>query len=195
MNVLVTGGAGFIGAALVARLVAAGHRVTALDDCSAGDASRVCAGAGFHLADVATPALAGAFASCGPEAVVHLAARTRVAGPPARLAAEAAENVRGTRNVLAHCAARGVRHLVFASSGGALYGDRAPLPTPEDHPPAPASPYGASKAAGEACILTLGARAAPSCASPTSTGRAGRAARRRAWWAPSPGRCSGVGNR
>ena len=163
MNILVTGGAGFIGSALVARLVGAGHRVTAVDDCSAGSASRVCAGAGFHRADVATSALAGAFASCAPEAVVHLAARTRVAGPPARLAQEAAANVRGTRNVLAHCAAGGVRHFVFASSGGALYGDGAPLPTPEDRPPAPVSPYGASKAAGEAWVMALGRRAGMRC--------------------------------
>ena len=163
MNVLVTGGAGFIGAALVARLVEAGHCVTAIDDCSAGSASHVCAGAGFHHADVATPALSGAFASCAPEAVVHLAAHTRVAGPPAGLAAEAAANVRGTLNVFAHCAAGGVRHLVFASSGGALYGDGAPRPTPEDHPPAPVSPYGASKAAGEAWVRALGRRTGMRC--------------------------------
>lgn len=163
MNVLVTGGTGFIGSALVARLAAAGHCVTAVDDGSAGRASPARAGVRYHRIDVATPALAGAFASCAPEAVVHLAAYTRVTGPLPRLAEEAAANVRGTLNVLAHCAAGGVRHLVFASSGGALYGDGAPLPTPEDHPPAPVSPYGASKAAGEAFVRIFGRRTGIRC--------------------------------
>ena len=157
MNIVVTGGAGFIGAALVARLVEAGHRVVVVDDCSTGSASRVCAGVGFHLADIASSGLAAAFALSSPQAVFHFAARAGVAGAGACGAEEAAANVRGTCNVLEQCAASGVRRIVFASTGGALYGDTVPLPTPEDHPPAPLSPYGASKVACEACVVSMSA--------------------------------------
>ena len=155
MNILVTGGAGFIGAALVERLVGAGHRVAVVDDCSTGIADRVCARATLHEADIAGPELGAVFAAAAPQAVFHLAARTSVAGSVSAAGRDAAVNVCGTVHVLEHCAAHGVRRFVFGSTGGALYGDPAPLPTPEDHPPAPVSPYGASKLAGEAYVATM----------------------------------------
>ena len=152
MNVLVTGGAGFIGSALVERLLACGHRVTVVDAHVTDFCGRVRTGATLHEADIAGSGLAAAFAAAAPEAVFHLAARTSVAASVLRPVEDAAVNVCGTVNVLAQSAARDVRRFVFASTGGALYGDGAPLPTPEDHPPAPMSPYGASKAAGEVYV-------------------------------------------
>ena len=155
MNVLVTGGAGFIGSRLVARLLAAGHRVSVVDDLSTGDRGRVPAEAELFEVDVVAAALDRAFAAAAPRAVVHLAAVSDVAASVCDPARAAAVNVGGTVNVLGRCAAHGVRRVVFASTGGALYGDAAPLPTPEDWPPSPPSPYGASKAAAEARVAAL----------------------------------------
>ena len=163
MNVLVTGGAGFIGSALVERLVAAGHRVAVIDDCSSGTPERVSAGAALHEADIATADLGAAFRSAAPQTVVHLAARSSVAESVRAPGRNAAVNVCGTVNLLEQCMAHGVGRFVFASTGGALYGDGAPLPTPESHPPAPVSPYGASKAAAEAYVGAMGRAAGMRC--------------------------------
>ncbi len=156
MNILVTGGAGFIGSALVERLVAAGHRVTVVDDGSSGRPERVSAGATLHEADVAAADLGAAFRAAAPEAVVHLAARSSIAESVREPVRHAAVNVCGTVNVLEQSVAHGVGRFVFGSTGGALYGDAAPLPTPESHPPQPLSPYGASKAAAEAHVAAMG---------------------------------------
>lgn len=157
MRVLVTGGAGFVGAALVERLAAEGHRVTVLDDCSTGDAARVRGAAALVEADIACDDLAGAYAAAAPETVFHLAARTSVAESVRAPCRGAAVNVGGTVRVLRQSLASGARRFVFASSGGALYGDAAPRPTPEDARAAPCSPYGVSKAAGEGYVRTMSA--------------------------------------
>ena len=155
MNVLVTGGAGFIGAALVRRLVAAGHRVSVVDDCSIGRAARVDAGAALFEVDIMEEDLAAVFAVAAPEAVLHFAALSAVGESVARPCESAAINVCGTVRVLEHCAAQGVGRFVLASSGGTLYGERAPVPTPEEEAPVPASPYGASKAAAEHFTVSI----------------------------------------
>ena len=156
MNVLVTGGAGFIGSALVERLLAGGHRVAVVDDLSSGDRGRVPAQASFFEVDVGAAELDRVFAAAAPRAVVHLAAVSCVAESVRAPGRAAAVNVSGTVNVLGRCAAHGVRRFVFASSGGALYGDSAPLPTPEDWPASPVSPYGTSKASAEARVAAMG---------------------------------------
>ncbi len=154
MNVLVTGGAGFIGSRLVARLLAAGHRVSVVDDLSTGDRGRVPAGARLFEVDIVAAALDRAFAASAPGAVVHLAAVADVAESVRAPGRAAAVNVGGTVKLLGRCAAHGVRRFVFASTC-AVYGDSAPLPTPEDWPPAPPSPYGTSKAAAEARVAAM----------------------------------------
>ena len=155
MNVLVTGGAGFIGSALVRRLMAAGHLVTVIDDGSSGAPERIDGLAARLNADIASDDLRACFCAARPEAVVHLAARASVAESVRDPCASAAVNVCGTVNALRHSLDRGVSRFVFASTGGALYGDSAPLPTPEDGPLSPRSPYGASKLAAEAYVRAM----------------------------------------
>ena len=155
MNVLVTGGAGFIGAALAERLVAGGHRVAVVDDGSGGDARRLHGVAAFLEADVSDADLGGFLAATKPEAVMHLAAQADVGESLRAPRRGAVVNVCGTVNVLQHSAAAGVRRFVLASTGGAIYGNSAPRPTPETCPARPLSPYGASKAAAETYVLAM----------------------------------------
>lgn len=151
MDVLVTGGAGFIGSNLVGSLVSSGARVRVLDDLSTGSLENL-AGLGgdidFVEADVRSRA-AVARAVAGAEVVYHLAALPSVARSIADPLTTNAVNVDGTLNVLVESVAAGVRRVVFASSSS-IYGDVAELPKHEDMLPASRSPYAVSKLAGEA---------------------------------------------
>ena len=160
MNVLITGGAGFIGAALTRALLADGHRVTVLDDGSAalqpadspaGDFPQTAEPTQIR-ADIADPGIGAVFAAARPEAVFHLAAFASVVDSLREPLKCTAVNVSGTVNVLQHSLACGVGRFVFASTGGALYGETAARAVPETAPCAPVSPYGASKAAAEAYV-------------------------------------------
>jgi UDP-glucose 4-epimerase len=147
-RILVTGGAGFVGATLVRRLVAAGHRVRVLDNYSTGDAA--------HLAGVDAELVAGDIldtaaldaAVARMDAVVHLAAAGSVIMSIADPAPNFDANVLGTFRVLDAARQAGVERTVQASTGGALIGDATP-PVSEASLPKPISPYGASKLAGE----------------------------------------------
>ena len=149
MRALVTGGAGFIGSTLVDALVAAGDEVSVIDDLSRGRREQVNAGCDFHQLDVVDERLADVVASIAPEVVFHEAAQIDVRRSVAEPLLDTRINVLGTVSVLDACARAGVRRVVFASSGGALYGDTDVLPTPETHVCRPASGYGAAKLAGE----------------------------------------------
>jgi UDP-glucose 4-epimerase len=147
-EVLVTGGAGFVGATLVRRLVAAGYRVRVLDNLSTGDAAHL-NGVDAELAkgDIRdADALGDAVAGCG--AIIHLAAAGSVAGSVADPVANFEANVVGTFRVLDAARLARVGRVVQASTGGALIGDTTP-PVDERSLPKPLSPYGASKLAGE----------------------------------------------
>jgi UDP-glucose 4-epimerase len=151
---IVTGGAGFIGSHIVDALLAEGEEVTVIDDLSSGEARRVAAAAELCELDVVDgAALARAVRARVPQAIFHLAAQSSVTASVADPARDCAVNVQGTLNVLQAAGECGAP-VVFASTGGALYGDEAPRPTPEDRLPAPLSPYGASKWAGEAYVQT-----------------------------------------
>jgi UDP-glucose 4-epimerase len=147
-HILVTGGAGFIGATLVRRLVAAGHRVRVLDNYSTGEVS--------HLAGVDAELVKGDIrddhaletALAGTDAVAHLAAAGSVIMSIADPAANFDVNVLGTFRVLDAARRAGVERTVQASTGGALIGNATP-PVNESSLPRPISPYGASKLAGE----------------------------------------------
>ena len=153
-SALVTGGAGFVGSHVVDALIADGWRVAVVDDLSTGDAGRVASEATLETVDITDrSALERVFRAVRPATVFHLAAQssvTRSVDDPER---DCEVNVRGTLNVLAAATLHDAP-VVFTSTGGALYGNDAPLPTPEDAAPAPISPYGASKWAGEAYVIT-----------------------------------------
>ncbi len=153
-RVIVTGGAGFIGSHLVDALLAAGDQVTVVDDLSSGSASKVPAGAQLRELDIVERgALERVFEEVRPAAVYHLAAQASVTASVADPARDCAVNVQGTLNVV-DAATRLGAPVSFTSTGGALYGDEAPLPTSEERIPAPLAPYGASKWAGEAYVST-----------------------------------------
>jgi UDP-glucose 4-epimerase len=149
MRTLVTGGAGFIGSTLVDALLADGHEVTVLDDLSRGRREQLAGAARLVVGDVAGPAVHEALRAARPEVVFHLAAQIDVRRSVAEPLLDTRVNVVGTVNLLQACVGTGVRRVVFASSGGAIYGDTGIVPTPESHPARPASHYGAAKACGE----------------------------------------------
>jgi UDP-glucose 4-epimerase len=155
MRALVTGGAGFIGSHLVDALVARGDDVAVLDDLSGGLRDRIPDGVPLHTVDVAdAPRVAEVLAAERPELVYHLAAQVDVRRSVADPTLDARVNVAGTASVLEAARASGARRVLLASTGGALYGESAALPTPESAPLEPFSPYGASKAAAETyCAL------------------------------------------
>jgi UDP-glucose 4-epimerase len=154
---LVTGGAGFIGSHVVDSLVRDGFDVLVVDDLSTGDTGRLASGARLAQVDITdNPALAAAFDEFRPQAVYHLAAQASVTASVADPGRDCAVNVLGTLNV-AEAARRHSAPLVFTSTGGALYGDDAPIPTAEDQLPLPLSPYGASKLAAEAYVRSWSA--------------------------------------
>ncbi len=155
MNILVTGGAGFIGSHLVDRLIADGHSVAIVDVLATGKRTHVNLGAALYEIDIRSPALAAAFEAARPEAVFHVAAHASVSESVRDPMHDAEVNVLGTLNVLQQCAAYGVGRIVFSSTGGALYGEPERLPADEEHPVRPLSPYGASKAAAEAYVQTF----------------------------------------
>ena len=151
---VVTGGAGFIGSHVVDALLERGDEVLVVDDLSTGREELVPDGATLQRIDIVDArALADAFDAFRPDLVCHLAAQASVTVSVERPQYDCSVNVVGTLNVC-ESARRHEAPVVFASTGGALYGDDAPLPTPEDFDPEPLSPYGASKRAGEAYVAT-----------------------------------------
>jgi UDP-glucose 4-epimerase len=146
MQVLVTGGAGFIGSHVVEVLVARGDEVHVVDDLSKGKREQVPAAATLHVHDIREP-LDALVRETGAQAIVHLAAQADVRVSVGDPALDASVNVLGTVNVLE--AARLVdARVVFASTGGAIYGE-CERPARESDPCLPLSPYGAAKLAGE----------------------------------------------
>jgi UDP-glucose 4-epimerase len=152
MKVLVTGGAGFIGSALVDRLLAEDHQVDVVDDLSNGNLGNLSDARAqpgrrfsFQRLDVANSEVIDYIARKQPEVVYHLAAQADVRVSVARPAFDAMVNIIGTLNVLEGAVAAGARKVCFAASGGTLYGSPEEIPTPEGAPWHPESPYGVSK--------------------------------------------------
>jgi UDP-glucose 4-epimerase len=151
---VVTGGAGFIGSHLVDALLADGTSVVVVDDLSTGSAERVADEADLEVVDISDAAALDAVVDrAGPARVFHVGAQSSVTVSVQDPQHDCRVNVQGTLNVL-QAATRHGAPVVFTSTGGALYGNRAPVPTPEDAIPAPVAPYGASKWAGEAYLVT-----------------------------------------
>ena len=154
---MVTGGAGFIGSTLVDRLLAEGCDVDAIDDLSTGALANLTEARAqrsrrfsFHRLDIRSPQLADLVGHRRPEVIFHLAAQLDVRVSVAKPLFDAEVNVLGSLNVCEAAIAAGTRKVVFAGSGGTLYGIPDALPVRESHPQRPISPYGVSKkAAGD----------------------------------------------
>ena len=149
MRVLVTGGAGFIGSHLTDALLARGDEVTVVDDLSAGRIGRLPKNADVHVQDITVaPQFAALVKMVGPELICHLAAQIDVRASVTAAAADSRVNVTGTVNVLEAALAVGAR-VLFTSTGGAIYGRRVPIPSPETAATSPESPYGTAKYCAE----------------------------------------------
>ena len=149
MRIFVTGSAGFIGSHIVDRLIADGHAVDVLDNLTTGRRDRVHPEARLHVRDLRDARLEAVLATARPEVVVHVAAQAAVPRSVADPIFDASVNVLGSIALLEACRRAAVRQVLYTSTGGAGYGDTGVLPTPEDHPLQPASPYGVSKITAE----------------------------------------------
>ncbi len=149
-RILITGGAGFIGSTIADLFLEAGWDVAVLDDLSTGKRENVPARARFYPVDVRSAAAHEVLLKERPQVVCHQAAQIDVRRSMGDPRFDADVNVGGLLNLMqAAVEARSVEHVLFASSGGATYGDTDVIPTPEGHPHRPVSHYGAAKAAGE----------------------------------------------
>jgi UDP-glucose 4-epimerase len=148
-KILVTGGAGFIGSHIVDRFVALGHAVIAVDNLATGSRENVNPAARYYEMDVRDSAFARLILTERPDIIDHHAAQTMVRISTEQPDYDAHVNVLGMINLLKAAAEVGVRKVIFASSGGTVYGTCQNLPIVEDEPFSPESPYGISKVAGE----------------------------------------------
>ena len=133
MRVLLTGGAGFIGSYVAEHLLQSGHEVAVVDDLSTGRRENVPGGAQFYEADIRS-GCAEIFRDFEPEALCHQAAQMDVRRSVREPDFDAEVNILGTLRLLQNCTEHGVRKVVFASTGGAVYGEQQVMPAPEDHP-------------------------------------------------------------
>ena len=148
-NVLVTGGAGFIGSHVVDAYLERGDRVWVVDDLSSGCLANVNSKAEFVETGIEDPALLGLFRDVGFDLVSLHAAQIDVRASVADPARDASVNVLGMLNVLEGARETGTRRIVYVSSGGVVYGEPEEIPTPEGAPKLPLSPYGVTKLSGE----------------------------------------------
>jgi UDP-glucose 4-epimerase len=146
MNILVTGGAGFIGSRMAQRHLADGHRVVVVDDLSAGKREKVPAGARFVQADIAEADLEPLLREEKIDFVSHHAAQIDLRHSVSDPVFDARANVLGSLKLFEACRRAGSGRVLFASTGGALYGEpEGGHPAPESHPTNPISPYGCAK--------------------------------------------------
>ena len=149
MNILVTGGAGFIGSHVADALLKEGHTVTILDNLSTGKRENIPAGAELCVADIRSAEAAALIRQRRFDVLVHHAAQMDVRASVADPGRDADINIRGFLNLMEAARERGLQKVVFASTGGAIYGEPVYAPQDEKHPLRPLSPYGITKLATE----------------------------------------------
>lgn len=144
-TILVTGGAGFTGSHLVDRLIKEGYRVAIIDNLSTGKKENLNPKAKFYKIDICSPQISQIFKKEKPQTVFHYAAQIDVRKSVEDPIKDAKINVLGSLNILENCQKFKVKKFIFASTGGALYGEADIVPTPEIYPEWPLSPYGIEK--------------------------------------------------
>ena len=155
-TLLITGGAGFIGSHLAREALAAGNGVVILDNLATGHRRNVPEGAVFVERDLREPGLEDLLAEYGVTAVSHHAAQANVRVSLEDPAFDAEVNVVGGIRLIAACLRVGIRRILFASSGGTVYGTQQVYPCDESHPVAPTSPYGCAKLSFEHYLTAYG---------------------------------------
>lgn len=144
-----TGGAGFIGSNVVDRLIDSNHEVVVIDDLSTGKLENLNARAKFYQVDICSPKIVEIFKKEMPEIVSHHAAQIDVRRSVDNPILDARVNIMGSLNLLESCRRHGVKKVIYASTGGAIYGESEGLPAPEEYQVKPLAPYGVSKYAVE----------------------------------------------
>ena len=145
MNILVTGGAGFIGSHVVDAYINDNHNVVIVDDMSRGRKEFINPRATFHQISISDPQLANIIQKESIEVINHHAAQISVSDSVKNPVKDAESNIIGTLQLLQNAVECGVDKFIFASTGGAIYGEQDYFPAREDHPQKPTSPYGLSK--------------------------------------------------
>ncbi|MGE5819284.1 MAG: NAD-dependent epimerase/dehydratase family protein [Deltaproteobacteria bacterium] len=149
MKIVVTGGAGFIASHIVDAYIARGHDVHIIDDLSTGQEKNLNPNATVHRLDIGDRRSAQLIEEIKPSVLNHHAAQMDVRRSVADPTFDARTNIIGFVNLLEACKNGQVKKILFSSSGGAVYGDRDPIPASEQHETLPLSPYGVSKLTGE----------------------------------------------
>ena len=149
MKIVVTGGAGFIASHIVDAYIQLGHEVYVIDDLSTGQRRNLNPSAKIYTVDIAGPEAGKLIAEIKPDVLNHHAAQMDVRRSVADPTFDARINIIGFINLLEASKDAGVKRVIFSSSGGAVYGDREPIPASEEHETLPLSPYGVSKLTGE----------------------------------------------
>jgi UDP-glucose 4-epimerase len=149
MNVLLTGGAGFIGSHIADHLLAAGHQVFVIDNLTSGRRSNVPDGAQFVEMDIRSDEVAKLWAEHNFDTMIHFAAQINVRSSVEDPKNDCDNNLMGILNLLEAGHRHGLKRVVFAGSGGAAFDDNVPFPTPETQPGMPMSQYGVAKIASE----------------------------------------------
>ena len=145
MNILITGGAGFIASNIADAYIAEGHNVVIVDDLSGGVLENVNPKAKFYQLDIRSEKLENVFRKEKIDIVNHLAAQMDVRKSVADPKFDASVNVIGGLNIFEYARKYGVKKIIFSSTGGAIYGEQDYFPADEEHPMRPLSPYGITK--------------------------------------------------
>lgn len=145
MKCLVTGGAGFIGSHLVDKLIEQNHKVVIIDNLSTDKKENLNPKADFYKIDIQEERISQIFKKEKPEIIFHLAAQINLRKSVENPIEDAKINILGSLNILENCRKFKIKKIVFASTGGAIYGEADVIPTPEDYPVFPLSPYGIAK--------------------------------------------------
>jgi UDP-glucose 4-epimerase len=149
LKILVTGGAGFIGSNVADGLIEAGHETVIVDDLSNGRKENISDKAKFYKVDIRDKALEDVFKKEKPDIVIHNAAQLSVRVSVEEPLLDADINIMGGLNLIDICKRYDTKKIIFASSGGTVYGDQKVFPADESHPLGPISPYGVAKLATE----------------------------------------------